>query len=293
MHRTVTQSYYEGKTAALLRKYGPGPVVHYHIGLFDGLDTDTTVSELTLRRRIHRAQQALVERCAEVWEARETLCGNIIDLGCGFGGGSIYWAEHCGANVTAVTLAGGHIPLIERFTRESGVADRVHALSADAAHLPADLSFDSAVAMESMCYMMRDQVFACLRRVVRPGGWLCIQDVFLNRPQWRDRFDDYWKTRIAPVGEYLALAEQNGFHLDRNEDVTEGTTEFWIQSLAWNELRLSEITENTPEYTRLLQSIRWHACFLRAWRDSAIEVKLLRFRATGQKRPSTMVASHL
>jgi tocopherol O-methyltransferase len=273
--------YYHAKTASILKKYGPGPRVHFHIGLFDGVDIDTTAPPDVIQRRIVASQEAMLARAAEVWNARDVLAGEVMDAGCGLGGGSIYWAAEYGARVTSVTIAAEHLPIIRRFAAEAGVADRVRTVLSDAAAAPAEGPLDAVVAMESACYFQRDLWFRHLAGIVRPGGHVCIQDVFLGRPEWRDPFDSYWKTTIAPVEEYVRAARAAGFVLDRNEDLTELTTEFWIQSIAWSESMLEDGGNPAAEQDRLLQSIRWHARFLRAWRDRGIEVRLLRFQKTG------------
>lgn len=273
--------YYDAKTASVLNKYGPGPRVHFHIGLFDGVDVDTTAPVDVIQRRIVASQEAMVARAAEVWNARDVLSGEVMDAGCGLGGGSLYWAQEYGARVTSVTIAAEHLPLIERFAAEVGAGDRIRTVLSDAADAPAERPLDSVVAMESACYFDRDRWFQHLAGIVRPGGHVCVEDTFLGRPEWRDPFDRYWKTSVAPVEEYVRAARASGFVLDRNEDVTELTTEFWIQSIAWSEATLEEGRISVSEQDRLLQSIRWHARFLRAWRDRGIEVRLLRFQKTG------------
>ena len=46
----------------------------------------------------------MLSDAAEVWDAPQSLSGEILDVGCGLGGGSIFWAQEFGARVTAVHL---------------------------------------------------------------------------------------------------------------------------------------------------------------------------------------------
>ncbi|MFJ9419068.1 SAM-dependent methyltransferase [Streptomyces sp. NPDC101227] len=269
-----------GKLANILDKYGPGPRVHYHIGLFGPERLDTTVDITLLKHRIVAAQEALIARAAQVWDADAVLRGEIVDVGTGLGGGAIYWAQHHAAIVHALTNVASHIPLIDRFAAAAGVEGRVRPILADAREIPTSLSVDAAVAMESMCYMPREDVISRLGGIVRPGGWLCIQDVFLQRPEWGTAFDAYWKTSIGTANEYVDAARRAGFALDRNEDVTAETTEFWVQSMAWAEARIMTLPPDAAERERLAQSVRWHANFFRAWLDGGIQVRILRFRKT-------------
>lgn len=274
---TRVAQYYDAKTASILKKYGPGPRVHFHIGVFGAGPHDTTVGRDALRARLVESQEAMCRRAAAVWDAPRTLSGAVLDAGCGLGGGALYWAQTCGARVTAATIAREHVPLIAAFARDAGLDHAVQPVLADACEVDVGRRFDAVVAMESACYFPRERWFAHLARIVRPGGVVCVEDTFLGRDAWREPFDAYWKTRVAPAQEYVAAAHAAGFALELDVDVTGETTEFWVQSWAWAEAEL-DAERDPAEQARLTQSIRWHARFYRAWRDRGIEVRLLRFR---------------
>ncbi|GAU70369.1 methyltransferase [Streptomyces sp. NBRC 110611] len=296
---STARDHLDAKASHIVEKYGPGPRVHYHIGLFDGDgdEPDATSSNALgtteagiegIRLRITRAQHALVRRAARAWSAEEILRpgAEVIDVGTGLGGGAIHWAERYGVIVWAVTNVASHIAHIERFAAEAGVGDLVRPVLSDARDIPAPgRTIDAAVAMESLCYMPRRLVFGRLAELVRPGGWLCVQDVFLRRPRWQPAFDAYWKTSIGTKDEYVAAARDAGFVLDRDEDVSRWTSEFWVQSMAWAEARIVQLEaqweRDAQLHHRLVESLRWHAGFHRAWRDHAIEVRLLRFQRRG------------
>lgn len=269
--------YYDAKTASILRKYGPGPRVHFHIGCFAGR-SDTGVDADTLRRRIVRAQEETVERAALAWDAPREFAGRLLDAGCGLGGGAIAWAQRCPAEVTAATIAGEHVPLVARFAAEAGVGGRVRPVLADACLVEGPEPFDAVVAMESACYFPRRRWFAHLRRIVRPGGVVCIEDTFLGREECRAPFDRYWRTRIGPAAEYVRCAAEAGFALEGDVDLTAETAEFWVQSIAWSRRVLEAGGLDGAETRRLGESIRWHGYFHRAWLRRGVEVRLLKLR---------------
>src|SRR5262249_2697827 len=141
-------AYYEGKTQAILQRYGPGPRVHYHTGFVDEpqpLDAQAHV----LRQRLVAAQERMLRHTATVWRAQSTLHGDVLDVGCGLGGGSIFWAQEFGARVTAVTIAPSHVDWVMRFAARAGVASRVRPLVCDAREVPGDHCFDAAVAVDA------------------------------------------------------------------------------------------------------------------------------------------------
>jgi cyclopropane fatty-acyl-phospholipid synthase-like methyltransferase len=106
--------FYEMKTDAILNRYGPGPRVHYHTGFFEK-PPSTDVSTADLKRQLVESQVSMISHAARTWNAKQNLCGDMLDVGCGLGGGSIYWAEEYRANVTAVTNVPIHLELIGLF----------------------------------------------------------------------------------------------------------------------------------------------------------------------------------
>src|ERR1700688_4513632 len=106
--------YYDGKTEAILRRYGPGPRVHYHAGVVDDLESLQMPVDV-LRRRLVVAQERILIHAGEAWRGASNLSGEVLDVGCGLGGGSLFWAQTFGARVTAMTCVPAHAKLVEQF----------------------------------------------------------------------------------------------------------------------------------------------------------------------------------
>ncbi|MET9883404.1 methyltransferase domain-containing protein [Streptomyces sp. NPDC006430] len=278
--------YYSRKTADILHKYGPGPRVHFHMGLFaPGAAPNTTVSQRVLKRRIVESQEAIVEHAARSWGAYTTPPGSLLDIGCGVGGGSLYWAQEHGTTVTGLTVAGDHVPVIEDFARRAGVADLVTPLLADVHSFTTDRLYDAAYANESSGYMDRERLFQVAAKSLKPGGWFGIQEHFICRPEWTEFIDGYYKTRLGTLTEYITAAEAAGFELEQDEDVTDRVAEFWVQSMAWNTAELDRVEQSGVPSAwsreRLQESTITHGKLFRIWRDHALETRLLLFRLGG------------
>ncbi|MGW2558917.1 SAM-dependent methyltransferase [Streptomyces sp. NPDC001514] len=285
---TQVPLYYSRKTADILHKYGPGPRVHFHMGLFEpGATPNTTVSQRVLKRRIVASQEAIVEHAARTWGACTTPPADLLDIGCGVGGGSLYWAQEHGSRVTGLTVAGEHIPVIEDFARQAGVADRVTPLLADVHDFVPDRAYDAAYANESSGYMDRERLFQVVAKALKPGGWFGIQEHFICRPEWTEFIDGYYKTRLGTFTEYISAAEAAGFELEQDEDVTDRVAEFWVQSMAWNAAELERVEREGKRKAgawsrkRLTESTITHGKLFRIWRDHAMETRLLMFRLGG------------
>lgn len=151
-------AYYHGKTRFILQRYGPGPRVHYHTGLVDdAAPLDSSPTEL--RDRLVAAQERMLCHAVNYWNASSTLRGDVLDVGCGLGGGAIFWAQEFGAQVTAVTCVASHVDWVTRFVAQAGVASRVHTLLCDALAVPGENRFDAAVAVDSSCHLSRREWF--------------------------------------------------------------------------------------------------------------------------------------
>jgi tocopherol O-methyltransferase len=270
--------HYRGKTAAIIDRYGPGPRVHYHIGLFDDHRPGFGASAQELRAEIVTAQERMLDRAAQIWDAAAVFTGDLLDVGCGLGGGSVYWAQHFGVRVTALTNVAEHARYVRRFAADAGVGDRVRTLVADVGELETSGHYAAAVAVESSCYVPRLRLFRRVAGVLDPGGVFGIEDIFLAQPAWRTIFDAYWKTSIGTVPQYEEAAAQAGLVLEQDQNVTAATSVFWRYSVAWARAKLAESAVGEPERERLTRSIRWHAQFDLGWRVGAYEVRILRFR---------------
>jgi SAM-dependent methyltransferase len=227
--RSEVAAYYDAKTEGILRRYGPGPRVHYHTGLVDETPPPGLPEE-ALRVLIHESQEVLLGELAramgEPCRGRELL-----DVGCGLGGGSLYWAGSQGARVTAITIAPEHLPWVRRFAAAEGVADRVTAVLCDALQVPGEERFDMVVAVESSCYLPRREWFRKLRTLLRPGGTVAIVDCFLGRPDMAQPFDNYWRTHIGTVQEYFRSAAEEGLELELHQDISGRAVNFWTLTL--------------------------------------------------------------
>ncbi|MFB6952201.1 methyltransferase domain-containing protein [Streptomyces niveus] len=278
----IVGQYYDDKTARLVRKYGPGPRIHYHVGHYPSSQTPLNVQEATadaIRGSIRIHQEGLLRYAAKIWGAEHRLSGRILDVGCGLGGGSLFWAQEYGADVTAVTNAPEHAPIVEGFARECGVGGQVRALVCDAMHLPLDDGpYDAAVAIESSGYFDRPRWFERLARVLRPGGSVCVEEVFTTRPHGADVWAEYFYTKPASVLDYAEAAKAAGFELVDDVDATSETQPFWEESAAWTKAVLdSDDTLSAVARRQLRISLLANQALGTEWQAGGLRLGFLRF----------------
>ncbi|WP_073449757.1 SAM-dependent methyltransferase [Streptomyces yunnanensis] len=283
----VVTSYYNDLTAKLLDKYGPGPDIHYHLGLYEDGKAPVHSAEASpeeIRASIVQGQRRHLDRAAQIWNAKERFTGSVLDVGCGLGGGSIFWARTFGADVTAVTFAEAHPPLISEFARVAGCEEKVRIVVSDACEIPADEVFDTVVAIESTCCFPLEPWFRNLARLLKPGGSVCVEDVMPLRPHGAPVWSDYYYTRPHTLQEYADAAHAAGFELVDDVDITAQAAPFWQESIAWTRAKLSPrwgADLDIVERRRLRISLAVHHDLLREWQSGGMWQAFLRFERRG------------
>jgi tocopherol O-methyltransferase len=269
-------AFYEWKTQEVLKRYGPGPRVHYHTGLVDQPPSIGASSE-ELRRELVAAQERTLEYAAEVWDAASSLCGEVLDVGCGLGGGAIFWAQKFGANVTAVTNAPSHIRLVEGFAAQAGVASRVQAFCCNALAVPGEACFDAAVAIDSSNSFPRRPWFRRLERLLRPEGHVFIFDCFLGRSEYEEPFNRHWCSQIGTLEEYVAAAADAHFGVETIKDVSLRTVPFWTRTLALLRLEAQDVGLSAPQRRKLEGSLLTHALVRQGLLNGGLRFLLMTF----------------
>jgi tocopherol O-methyltransferase len=267
--------FYDQKTLTVLRRYGPGPRVHYRTGFVDKPVALTTYPDL--RRQIVASQERVLYHAAEVWGLRHVPFSDVLDAGCGLGGGAIFWAQEFGAHVTAATIAPSHVELAAKFAARAGVADLVRPILCDALTVPGDNCFDAALALDSSDTFLRAPWFGRLARLLRPQGHVFIYDCFLERPEYAEPINRHWCAQIGTFDEYLTAARQAGFRLEAYDDVSHRTREFWTLTIALATAEMREEALTSSERVRLEESLQVHSLVRQGLYNGGLRYALVSF----------------
>ncbi len=135
------------------------------------IDDLEAVDEFHSRRR--RATEELGRLLAP------TAADHVIDVGSGLGGPSRYLAATYGCRVSGVDLTPEFVAAATGLTERVGLSEKVDFRQGSALALPfPDGSFDLAWSQNvAMNIQDRPRYYAEMRRVLKPGGRLAIQDV--------------------------------------------------------------------------------------------------------------------
>ena len=259
-----------------LRRYGPGPRVHYHTGFIDEPPASGASAQL-LRQHLIDAQERTLRYAAGVWRACSTLYGDVLDVGCGLGGGAIFWAQEFGANVTAATIAPSHVKLVAKFAQQAGVESRVRPLLSDALVVPGESCYDAAVAIDSSSSFAPGPWFRRLASMLRPHGHVFIFDCFLGRPEYEEPFNRHWCAQIGTLEEYFTAAREAHFQLESIEDVSLRALNFWTTTLALMRAQVQDCTPKSLEDAKLAESLRVHALVRQGLLEGGLRHVLLGF----------------
>jgi SAM-dependent methyltransferase len=267
--------FYEYKTQAVLRRYGPGPRVHYRTGFAD--DVTPASTSAGLRRQIVASQEKVLQYAAEFWQVRHIPFLDVLDVGCGLGGGAIFWAQEYGARVIAATVAPSHVELVGKFAAQAGVGDLIHPILCDASAVPGESCFDAVLALDSSDTFPRAPWFHRAAELLRPRGRVFVYDCFLERPEYADPINRHWCAQIGSLDEYFDAAHDAGLRPDLFEDVSARTRDFWKLTIALAEAEKREEVLSSWERARLEESLEVHRIVRQGLYDGGLRYALVSF----------------
>ncbi|MCY7282792.1 MAG: methyltransferase domain-containing protein [Cyanobacteria bacterium CAN_BIN43] len=205
---------------------------HMHHGYYGADGTE--------KKERRQAQIDLIEELL-AWAGVQQAT-QILDVGCGIGGSSLYLAEKFNAQATGITLSPVQANRAIARSQAAGLGDRTSFQVADALAMPfADNSFDLVWTLESGEHMPDKQQFLreCYR-VLKPGGTL-LMATWCNRPtappaspltadeqkHLEDIYRVYCLPYVVSLPEYEAIAQSLSFQAIRTADWSTAVAPFW------------------------------------------------------------------
>lgn len=166
---------------------------------------------------------------------------DILDVGCGIGGSSLYLADKFSANVTGITLSPVQAARATERAIAASLDSRVQFQVANALKMPfEDNSFDFVWSLESGEHMPdKTQFIAECYRVLKPGGKLllatwCHRETSMAGDLTSDEIKHlkeiyrvYCLPYVISLSEYQTIARQCSFNNIKTDDWSMAVAPFW------------------------------------------------------------------
>lgn len=221
------QEFYDASSGLWEKIWGE----HMHHGYYgaDGGD----------RKERRQAQIDLIEHFL-LWGGVQQA-SQILDVGCGIGGSSLYLAEKFNAHATGITLSPVQAQRATERAATAGMTQQATFQVADALAMPfPDNSFDLVWSLESGEHMPdKVQFLRECDRVLKPGGTL-LMATWCHRPtspaapltpdelhHLAEIYRVYCLPYVISLPEYEAIARQLSLHDIRTDDWSTAVAPFW------------------------------------------------------------------
>jgi sarcosine/dimethylglycine N-methyltransferase len=162
----------------------------------------------------------------------------VLDVCCGLGGPARYLAYRYGCKVVGLDFTESRFLAAQRLTRLTGLDHLVSFRHGNALAMPFDAAeFDVAIGQEAWCHVPdKARLIAECARVVKPGGVIAFTDILrmptLTETEWQRLAREMTYADLGSFERYRELLAQNGFSLERCEDLSAHWAQILKQRLA-------------------------------------------------------------
>ncbi|HEY1422147.1 MAG TPA: class I SAM-dependent methyltransferase [Candidatus Acidoferrum sp.] len=178
-----------------------------------------------------QAQEQLLEHLAQV--SKLPMGAKVLDVGCGFGGGSLYLAKKYGASTTGITISGVQVEMAEKAALAAGANSQF--LLMDAQEMKFDTRFDVVWSTESIShYQQREKFFAAAVNCLEPGGTLAITDWFKKENLTAREYEEYIQPidkgaliELATMEDYAGEMQASGLQPIHQETLNKECAKTW------------------------------------------------------------------
>jgi cyclopropane-fatty-acyl-phospholipid synthase len=247
----------------------PDSGVHYDLppGVFELLlDRNMNYSSGWYARDDEDLDTAQIDKMARIARYTGLSSGSrVLDLGCGWCGPALHFAEQYGCHVTGVTLSSVQQEYALAWAARRGLSDRLVVDRRSVLDLPyANGTFDQVLFLESIIHMPeKAAIFARCMQLLRAGGRIFIQESNYDRASMRERYLASrgfaevhqafgYSSHMVSAGEMLMLLEEAGFVPEWVEDISSHyvrTLGQWLANLDSEAARMR--AESARGYTML------------------------------------------
>lgn len=177
------------------------------------------------------AQIQMIEHLAQLANMKTGL--RVLDIGCGFGGTSVYLAREYGARATGITIS----PVQVQMAKDAAAKAKVDAsfLLMDAENMQFAEPFDLLWSVESIShYHDPRKFFASAAKLLKPGGSFALTDWFqkenlsaADRKKFIEPIENGMMVELRGMNEYGEFLAASGLQVVYREDMTLKCARSW------------------------------------------------------------------
>jgi tocopherol O-methyltransferase len=177
------------------------------------------------------AQIQLIDHLAQL--ANIKTGSGILDIGCGFGGSSLYLAKKYGASTTGITIS----PVQVQMAKEAAAKTNLDAsfFLMDAEDMQFSQQFDLLWSVESVShYYDPRKFFASAVKFLKPGGCFALTDWFQKEnlsPTDKKKFiqpiEKGMMVELSGMNDYGDFLVSSGLHIVHRQDLTLNCAKSW------------------------------------------------------------------
>jgi tocopherol O-methyltransferase len=177
------------------------------------------------------AQIQLIEHLAQL--ANLKTGSRILDIGCGFGGSSLYMAKKYGASTTGITIS----PVQVQMAKEAAAKKNLDAsfLLMDAEDMQFAQPFDMLWSVESIShYHDPRKFFASAVKFLKPGGCFALTDWFrkenippADKMKFIEPIEEGMMVELRGMNDYNDFLVSSGLQVVHRQDLTVNCAKSW------------------------------------------------------------------
>ncbi|HYL85066.1 MAG TPA: class I SAM-dependent methyltransferase [Candidatus Angelobacter sp.] len=209
------------------------------------------------------AQLQLIEHVAEAANIQPRV--KILDVGCGFGGSSIYLAKKYDAEATGITISQVQVEMANKAATEAGINAKFLLMDAEA--MTFESPFDVLWSVESIThYHDIPKFFLAAANLLKPGGTLAITDWFKKKgltprecKKYLSSLEDGMMVELQTMEDYEGYMAAGGLEVLQSDVLNKHCAKTWDFCL--------DIIKDKALWALALQNGADFVRFLRAFKD--------------------------
>ena len=177
------------------------------------------------------AQVQLIEHLARLAGIKSG--SRVLDIGCGFGGSSLFLAKEYGVAATGVTISPVQVQMANRAAAEQKLNAKF--LLMDAEELQFSEPFDFLWSVESIShYHDPAQFFVNAAKLLKPGGTFALTDWFrrenasaAEKKKFIEPIEKAMFVELRDMNDYEGFLASSGLHIAHRQELSENCAKSW------------------------------------------------------------------